>query len=103
MAITHAVYDPPVSSLPYLVAVFHPGGAVKVAAFKTAQAADAYATPGGALPTSKPSTSAAPKSAISRLKALKSGCQREVEGAGCGPGLKLRKACPELGARRLEA
>jgi hypothetical protein len=43
MAITRAVYDPPLSSLPYLVAVFHPDGTVEVVPFKTARAADAHA------------------------------------------------------------
>jgi hypothetical protein len=43
MAITRAVYDPPISSLPYLVAVFHPDGTVEVVPFKTAHAADTHA------------------------------------------------------------
>ena len=43
MPITRAVYDPPLSSLPYLVAVFHPDGTLEVVPFKTARAADAHA------------------------------------------------------------
>jgi hypothetical protein len=41
--VTHVVYDPPISSLPYLVVTFLPDGTVDVAAFKRAREADTFA------------------------------------------------------------
>jgi hypothetical protein len=40
--ITHVVYDPPVTSLPYLAVVFLADGGLEVAPFKTARAAEAF-------------------------------------------------------------
>ena len=43
MAATSVVYDPPVTSLPYLAVVFRPDGTLQVKPFKSARAADTYA------------------------------------------------------------
>ena len=40
--ITHVVYDPPVSRLPYLAVAFHPDGTLQVQAFGSAAQADAF-------------------------------------------------------------
>jgi hypothetical protein len=41
--ISHIVYDPPVSSLPYLVVMFLPDGMVDVESFKDGRDAHAFA------------------------------------------------------------
>ena len=41
--ISHIVYDPPVSSLPYLVVMFLPDGMVDVESFKDGRDANAFA------------------------------------------------------------
>ena len=42
MAITHVVYDPPITSLPYLAVVFLADGKLEVTPFKTARDAEAF-------------------------------------------------------------
>lgn len=43
MAATLVVYDPPISSLPYLVVVFRPDGTLEVRPFKSSREAEAHA------------------------------------------------------------